>query len=72
MIRLPVQKYISSHFDARKVPKNKEAYQTWCDELYEARGQLGLINEESAVLANIDWTDDAEGMRSTKILVLII
>ena len=61
-----VHKYVTKRVDIRKAPSRHEDNLRWCDEIYEARGQIGLICEDSTVKSGIDWSKGAEGSFCTE------
>ena len=59
-----VHKYITAKVDIINAPDERSPeYEPWCESIFEARGQIGLICEDSAIKSGVDWTRGAEGIR---------
>ena len=65
VIRRKVNLYIEKEINIQRKPTGDE-YLRWVDDLYEVRGQLGLLVEQTTIRGNGDWDADVEGMLTTK------
>ena len=63
MVKTTVKRYATSTVSIRNAPSpNDPRYLPWCNALYDARYEIGLICEDSTIQSGINWTDGAEGI----------
>ena len=60
-----VKLYTTTNVDIREIPTG-EAHEPWADDIYAARGQIGLLVEEATILSGIDWDPSCEGIVTAK------
>ena len=56
-----VHRFVTKDVNIRDEPTDAQKYSHWCDDLYSAKNQIGLITEESTIKSGVDWTKGAEG-----------
>ena len=61
IMKTEIHKYVSREVDIRKAPPRDPEYSRWCEDIYAARFQIGIICEDSSVKSGVDWTKGAEG-----------
>ena len=65
-IKTNVKRFATSEVDITKAPAKDPEYSRWCDDIFDARYQIGLICEDNTIKSGVDWTDGAEGILSTE------
>jgi len=63
MVKTTVKRYATSKVNIRTAPNtNDPGYLPWCNDLFDARYQIGLLCEDATVQSGVNWTDGAEGI----------
>ena len=60
IMKREVKLYTTTDVDIRHEPTGEE-HDAWADDIYDARGQIGLLVEEATILSGIDWDPTCEG-----------
>ena len=59
------KKYITKKVDIKR-PREVSKVAAWWDDLWESRGQIGMLTEFNTAQNDINWTSGNEGKSFTK------